>query len=246
MCRSPSQTQSPAKRHRNLNSSSNNEPRSPASRSTSSKRHGGLLGYLRKPGHWAGAARKRIHSDLLRQAFLPRRPACLDLPTTKDEDNDSGSFHMKPSSVRSTNTTEHTRGTSMSSIRNEAWDEENPPKTRIKLLEELKNEPTKTREDLKQATGGANLDDIIDMAYKIRISYDFDWETLLEEDIEEEDEDMVAEEENLKPKAKVSPKLSRRARKRPSIEMGRVEKPALHLQRRREVRPAFGPGILIS
>merc|ERR1711924_290720 len=36
------------------------------------------------------------------------------------------------------------------------------------------------------SAGGANLDDILDMAYRIRVSYDFDWEKVLEGDIEEE------------------------------------------------------------
>jgi len=204
------------------------------------------MGYFRKS---AGAARRRLRNEGFRQAFLPRRPACLDLPTTQNDEG-SGSFHFQTNSNHSSNnknSSEHTRATSMStSTRNVAWDEENPPKTRIKLLEDLKNEPTKTREDLQQSTGGANLDDLIDMAYKIRVSYEFDWEKLLEEDIEEEDDADVANEDDVHklPTKTHLPEPKRRTRKRPSMEM--CEKPAVHLHHHRENRPAFGPGILIS
>lgn len=195
----------------------------------------------------------------------------MDLPTTKD-DQGSGSFHLNAGSnhtstsqSRKGTSSDHTRATSAtmvsygSATHNEAW--EDPPKTRIKLLEELKNEPTMTREDLKQCAGGANLDDIIDMVYKIRLSYEFDWEKLLEEDIEEESDHDVAMETMMTsseskdpahPAVQIrresnhlpEPTATRRPRKRPSVETR--AKPSLHLHRQRENRPAFGPGILIS
>jgi len=249
MCRSHSfRSESPARRERSLSTKSEHGTRS----SGASKHQDGILGYLRKPGHWAGAARRRIQREGLRKAFLPRRQARLDLFTTNDEDKemDSGSFDAKPDrSNKYESESVDTRGTSMSSTQNESWNEDNPPRTRIKLLEELKNDPTKTREDLKQSAGGANLDDILDMAYRIRVSYDFDWEKVLEGDIEEEcDEDVAMEEEeknnkNRKSNARTQP---RRARKRSSKEIFRPERPALHLQPLKESSPVFGPGILIS
>ena len=43
-----------------------------------------------------------------------------------------------------------------------------------------------TKEDMSESQKWKSLDDLVDMAYKIGVSYEVDWEMLLEEDAEEE------------------------------------------------------------
>jgi len=77
---------------------------------------------------------------------------------------------------------------------------------------------------------------LVDMAYKIRSAYEFDWEKLLEEDLEEADDDDDDDE------AEFFTAASSSGRKR----VIRIEKPSIHLHRYNHERPIIGPGVLLN
>ena len=65
--------------------------------------------------------------------------------------------------------------------------QQKPVKTKIKFLEELQNEPLKTTDQvISEDQKWKTLADMVDLSYKIRASYEYDWEKLMEEDLEEE------------------------------------------------------------
>ena len=92
----------------------------------------------------------------------------------------------------------------------------------MKFLQELQNEPIMTKEDMSESQKWKTLDDLVDMAYKIRISYEFEWEKLLEEDV-------IVEEDEIEQQQKYQD-----------------EKGSIHLQRYRDAVPTIGPGVLIT
>jgi len=182
-------------------------------------------GSLRKPS-WGGLAGlgslRRIENQELREMLLPRRPASLDLPTTTN--TATLARQQKPLGVGS-----------KPGYHNQSWEispNGRPQKKlkKLKLLEELQNGALKTREELSESKKWKALDDIVDMAYKIRVSDDYNWDKLLEEDIEEGDSDFEA-------KSPLSPQQQRKKI---------FEKPNIHLHQCRENDlPTFGPGILL-
>lgn len=179
-------------------------------------------GDLRKPS-WGGLAGlgsiRRIENQELREMLLPRRPASVDLTTTTT----AGCLprQPKPLGVGST-----------PGFHNQSWEispNRRPQKKlkKLKLLAELQKGPLKTREEMNESKKWKALDDIVDMAYKIRVSDDYNWDKLLEEDVEEEDSDYDSS-------SGLSPHQQRRKV---------FEKPSIHLHHCRE--PTIGPGILL-
>lgn len=221
MCRSPIPEKQDS---RTTLGSLSNHSRSSIARSSHSSRTG-ILGMLRRPSWGLGLGRKnrRIQDPALRESVLPRRPACLHLPSQKC----SGSLPRKPDPL----------GTgSDHSQQNQSWDFSNDgqpkrKKTKIKFLDELQNEPLITRDAvLSETEKWKALDDLIDMANKIRVTHEFDWEKLLEED-EEVDSDFE------------SPTTTPLSSPKPHIT---YEKPSIHLHRCGERdRPIIGPGVLL-
>jgi hypothetical protein len=144
----------------------------------------GLFAILRRPS-WGGLGLGRLGShhghiqdQELRQTILPRRSACLNLPSTstkcsgcwRTSELDPGSDHSNKNQQWKSNS--------------DTGKLDQPP--RKKFLEELQNEPIMTKEDMSESQKWKSLDDLVDMAYKIGVSYEVDWEMLLEEDAEEE------------------------------------------------------------
>lgn len=186
---------------------------------SSGPRSQGFLGMLRRPswglGLGLGARGRRIQDPGLRQSVLPRRHACLDLSSTTEATDSlgKGSDHSQ---------------------QNQKWETSSggqPKKTTtLKFLQELQNEPLRTREEISESQKWKDLDDLVDMAYKIRVTREFDWEKLLEED-EEEDLEQSSEPNELSP----------------TFEKSTFEKPRIHLQRCIEGNgPTIGPGVLIT
>lgn len=191
-------------------------------------------GNLRKPC-WGGLAGlgsiRRIENQELREMLLPRRPASVDLPTTTN----TATLPRQPKSLGVG---------SKPGFHNHSWEispNRRPQKKlkKLKLLEELQNGALKTREEMNESKKWKVLDDIVDMAYKIRVSDDYNWDKLLEEDIEEENGDN-GDDYNSVFESSSSALSPRQQRKKV------FEKPSIHLQqcRERDV-PTFGPGILL-
>mmetsp|Transcript_9306 Transcript_9306/g.23139 ORF Transcript_9306/g.23139 Transcript_9306/m.23139 type:complete len:228 (+) Transcript_9306:97-780(+) len=182
-------------------------------------------GNLRKPS-WGGLAGlgsiRRIENKELREMLLPRRPASVDLPTTTT----ARCLPRQPKSLGVA---------SKPGFHNQSWEispNSRPQKKlkKLKLLEELQKGPLKTREEMNESKKWKALDDIVDMAYKIRVSDDYNWDKLLEEDVEEEDSDYDSS-------SALSPHQQRRKV---------YEKPSIHLHYCRERNlPTIGPGILL-
>lgn len=192
-------------------------------------------GNLRKPS-WGGLAGlgslRRIENQELREMLLPRRPASLDLATATNANTAKLTRQPKPLGVGS-----------KPGYHNHSWEispNGRPQKKlkKLKILEELQNGTLKSREEMSESKKWKALDDIVDMAYKIRVSDDYNWDKLLEEDVEEEedDDDDVSDLESLSSSA-LSPQQQRKKV---------FEKPNIHLHQYRERDlPTFGPGILL-
>jgi len=162
--------------------------------------------------------------------LLPRRPASLDLATATNANTAKLTRQPKPLGVGS-----------KPGYHNHSWEispNGRPQKKlkKLKILEELQNGTLKSREEMSESKKWKALDDIVDMAYKIRVSDDYNWDKLLEEDVEEEDDDDVSDLESLSSSA-LSPQQQRKKV---------FEKPNIHLHQYRERDlPTFGPGILL-
>lgn len=154
--------------------------------------------------------------------LLPRRAASLDLPTTTN----TGTLPRQPKALGVG---------SKHGFHNHSWEispNGRPQKKlkKLKLLDELQKGALKTREEMSESKKWKALDDIVDMAYKIRVSDDYNWDKLLEEDIEEDDSDYDSS-------SVLSPQQQRRKV---------FEKPSIHLHLCREDNPpTIGPGVLL-
>jgi len=189
----------------------------------------------------------RIQDPGLRRTFLPRRPACLHLPTTKCsdclpqknavggqlDDHHSNSNHSHSNHNEKWETSSNMSDDSQSHSLHQPQQQEQhhlhhqqlpvKKKKKMKFLEELQNEPMKTKEDIAESQQWKTLDDLVDMAYKIRVNYEFDWEVLLEEDAEYEEQEAELLEHEEQQKQKKQPL--------PPKQKQRLEKPNIHLQR---------------
>ena len=141
-----------------------------------------LMGIMRRPS-WGRLSygHKSIRDPSLRQSMLPRNKACMNLPSVQCGDR-------PPAIPRSLFRTSPTLKNS--STHNYKWEKTNQQKTvktKIKFLEELQNEPLKTTDQvISEDQKWKTLADMVDLSYKIRASYEYDWEKLMEEDLEEE------------------------------------------------------------
>jgi len=175
----------------------------------------------------------------LRKSVLPRRPASLDLPSSHG-DNNSNSNHTRSSNNNNNNNNKPTaNGAKMTSSKsllsgsehsthNEKWSSE---KKTIRVVEEVLTSK-RERDELTESQKWEHLDDLVEMAYKIRVSYKFDWEKLLEEGEEESEQDDEHEHEQHQQQS------VRRKLERP-------ERPSIHLHNWRNEAPLSGPGVLI-
>jgi len=174
----------------------------------------------------------------LRKSVLPRRPASLDLPSSHG-DNNYNSNHTRSSNSNNNQPTANGVKTSSKSLlsgsehstHNEKWSSSSTlggsKKKTISIVEEVLTSK-RERDDLTESQKWKNLDDLVEMAYKIRVSYEFDWEKLLEEE-EEEDESEEEEEDHQPARRKIE----------------RLERPSVHLHKWRNEAPLGGPGVLI-
>jgi len=195
---------------------------------------------LRRPNWGLGLGlvrRNRIVDPELRKSVLPRRPASLDLPSSHG-DNNYNSNHTRSSNSNNNQPTANGVKTSSKSLlsgsehstHNEKWSSSSTlggsKKKTIRIVEEVLTSKCE-RDDLTESQKWKNLDDLVEMAYKIRVSYEFDWEKLLEE--EEEDESEQEEEDHQPARRKIE----------------RLERPSVHLHKWRNEAPLGGPGVLI-
>lgn len=133
---------------------------------------------------------RRIEDPELRENVLQRTPAYLNLPATTRK----GKLKRQAEPLIFDNF--------RTQQKNDQWDLEldaygqQPQKKhkKLRLLDELQQGLLRPKEEVTKSEKWKGLDDLVDMAYKIRVSGDqFGWDKLLEEDIEEEDSDLQKE-----------------------------------------------------
>ena len=152
----------------------------------------GLTGILRRPS-WGGlvglGGLRRIDDLELQEPVLPRTPAYFHLPATAH----MGNLKRQAEPVEFEN--------DRSQKKNDKWNlgldvygHRQKKQKKLRLLEELQQRPLKSKKEMMESDRWKGLDDLVDMAYKIRVSEDqYGWDKLLEEDIEEEGSDLEKE-----------------------------------------------------
>jgi len=150
-------------------------------------------------------------------------------------------------------------GSDNSQQKNDRWDLEldsngkpQQKQKKLRLLEELQKQPLKTKEEMTESQKWKALDDLVDMAYKIRVSDDYyDWDKLLEEDVEEEDSDTPSSPQESSAKQQPLPQAPPQTKHPVQLSKPQrrklYEKPSIHLHRCREHDlPTMGPGVLLA
>ncbi len=151
-----------------------------------------LTSILRRPS-WGGlvglGGLRRIEDPEFREIVLQRTPAYRNLPATTRK----GKLKRQAEPLIFDNDRTQQKNDKWN-LELDAYGQPQKKHKKLRLLEELQQGPLRPKEEVAESEKWKGLDDLVNMAYKIRVSGDqFGWDKLLEEDIEEEDSDLEKE-----------------------------------------------------
>lgn len=161
---------------------------------------------------------RHIEDLELRESVLPRTPAYLHLTATTR----SGNLKRQAEPIVFDDESDNQKNDRWN-MEVDAYGQPQKKRKRLRFLEELQQGSLKSKEAMTDSKKWKGLDDLVDMAYKIRVSDDqYDWDKLLEEDIEEDSSDSEKE--------GTSSEFSEKQREREEEQMTKqFEKTSIHL-----------------